>query len=563
MEQGALEFEPFRLDPVKRLLWRQGELVALPPKAVDLLLALVEQAGDVVGKQELMDRVWPDSFVEEANLSVNVATIRKVLGNRPDGEPYIETLSRRGYRFVAPVKKLGRLQLAVLPFRALGADASDGPYLGVGLADALITRLASSGPVAVRATRAVLKYADEAVDPQKAGRELDVDAVLDGTVQVDGGRVRVTVQMFPVRGTTPAWADRFEAPRTSLFDLQNAVADRVAEALEFRLGGKRPERPSPDFEAYQAFVKGRYFWSRFSPADVQRAFACFEEAISRDPSFALPHAGLAEAFLAVGALNVIPAPMAWGRAQAEAQRALELDESLAEAHVVLGVISFFQSWDWEGAEKHLERAVALGAGNAGPHQWYALYLHIRGRFTEAQRELERARQLDPLSVIVHAQLALQRYLSGDRAAELAQSEKLVELEPHQFLPHWSLGMAYANQERHEEAVAEHRRALELSGGVGAMRASLAWSLARAGRAEEARATVSGGEGSLMEAVSHYQRVAVEVALGDLEAALTSLERAAEARDPWVVWVKVDPMLTPLHGHPRFQAVLDRVFSKPA
>src|SRR5687768_16052543 len=131
MEQAALEFGPFRLDPVKRLLWRQGELVAVAPKAVDLLLALVEQAGDVVGKQELMDRVWPDSFVEEANLSVNVATLRKVLGERADGEPYIATLSRRGYRFVAPVKKLGRVQLAVLPFRSIGPESADGPYLGV------------------------------------------------------------------------------------------------------------------------------------------------------------------------------------------------------------------------------------------------------------------------------------------------------------------------------------------------------------------------------------------------------------------------------------------------
>ena len=560
MDQAALEFGPFRLDPVKRLLWREGELVGLPPKAVDLLLALVEQAGDVVGKQELMDRVWPDSFVEEANLSVNVATIRKVLGERPDGQPYIETLSRRGYRFVAPVKKLGRLQLAVLPFRAIG-PAADGPYLGLGLADALITRLATSGPVAVRATRAVAKYADSAVDPQQAGRELDVDAVLDGTVQVEGTRVRVTVQMVPVRGSTPAWADRFEAERTSLFDLQNAVADRVARALEFRLGGKASRRPSADFEAYQAFVKGRYFWSHFTPNDMQKAFGCFEEAIARDPSFALPHAGLAEAFLAVGALNVLPAAIAWGRAQAEAQRALELDDELAEAHVALGAIALFHSWDWAAAERHLERAVALNAGAAGPHQWYALYLHIRGRFTEAQRELERARHLDPLSIVVHAQLALQGYLSGDHAAELAQCEKTIELEPHQFLPRWSLGMAYANQGRFEEAVREHQRALEMSGGIGAMRASLAWSLARAGRHDEARATLAGGEGSLLGAVSAYQKVAVDVALGDHEAALADLEKAADAHDPWVVWLKVDPMLVPLHPSPRFQAVLKRVFGE--
>ena len=536
MTSGAYEFGPYRLDPAKRLLWREGDLVPLPPKAVDLLLALVEQAGDVVGKQELMDRVWPDTFVEEANLSVNVATIRKVLGSQADGQPFVETVSRRGYRFVAPARKLGRLQLAVLPFRTIGPDSGEGPYLGVGFADALITRLASSAPVAVRATRAVMKYADTSVDPERAGRELDVDAVLDGTVQVDGTRVLVAVQMVPVRGDTPAWAERFEAERTSLFDLQNAVAERVARALEFRLGGSAVRRPSADFEAYQAYVKGRYFWSRFTPTEVQKAFACFEEAIARDASFALPHAGLAEAFLVVGALNVLPPAMAWSRAQAEAQRALELDDSLAEAHVCLGAIALFQSWDWATAERELEQAVSLNSGTAGVHQWYALYLHMRGRFKEAQRELERARELDPLSVVVHAQLALQRYLSGDHAAELAQCEKTVELEPNQFLPHWSLGMAYANQGRFDEAVREHERALELSGGVGAMRASLSWSLARAGRRDEARVMLDAGAGSLIGAVSPYQRVATYVALDDHEAALGAVEQAAEAHDPWVVWL---------------------------
>jgi DNA-binding winged helix-turn-helix (wHTH) protein/Tfp pilus assembly protein PilF len=561
MQQGAFEFGPFRLDPVKHLLWRQGELVALPPKAVDLLLALVEQAGDVVGKQELLDRVWPDSFVEEANLSVNVATIRKVLGSQADGQPYVETVSRRGYRFVAPTKKLGRLQLAVLPFRWLGPASEDGAFLGVGLADALITRLASSSPVGVRATRTVLKYADANVDPQQAGRELDVDAVLDGTVQVEGTRVLVTVQMIAVRGAAPTWADRFEAERTGLFDLQNAVADRVARALELRLTGKTTRRPSADFEAYQAYVKGRYFWSRFTPQEVQKSFVCFEDAVARDPSFALPHAGLAEAFLVVGALNVLPPALAWARASAEAQRALELDDSLAEAHVCLGAIALFQSWDWETAGRELEKAVAMNSGTAGPHQWYALYLHMRGRFSEAQRELTRARELDPLSVVVHAQLALQRYLSGDHAAELALCEKTVELEPQQFLPHWSLGMAYANQGRYEDAVREHHRAVELAGGAGAMRAALAWSLARAGRAEEARAALESRGDSPIGGISPYQRVAALVALGDEEAALAQLEAAADGHDPWVVWLKVDPMLAPLQAHPRFEAVRARVFGK--
>jgi DNA-binding winged helix-turn-helix (wHTH) protein/Flp pilus assembly protein TadD len=559
MEHGAYEFGPFRLDPAKSLLWREGELVPLPPKALDLLLALLEQAGDVAGKQELMDRVWPDAFVEEANLSVNVATIRKVLGTLPDGSAYIETVARRGYRFVAPVKRSGRLRLAVLPFRFLGPPGADGSYLGLGLADALITRLVSSAPVSVRSTRSVQKFADGGVDPQRAAQELQVDAVLDGTVQVEGTKVRVTVQMFSVHDASAGWADQLEAERTALFDLQNALAERVARALEFRLGASPARRPSADFEAYQAYVKGRYFWSRFTPSEVQKAFVCFEQAARRDPSFALPHAGLAEAFLVVGALGALPAALAWSRAKSAARRALELDETLAEAHVCLGAVALFEAWDWTAAGTELERAVALAGGTPSPHQWYALYLHMRGRFAEAQRELRIAREMDPLSVVVQAQLALQGYLSGDHADELAQCEKALELEPHQFLPHWSLGMAYANQGRHGDAVREHEQALTLSGGMGVMRAALAWSLARAGRPQEARAALEAKSASPIGAISPYSRIAALVALGEEEAALKQLERAAEARDPWIVWMKVDPMLAPLRAHPRFAAVLARVF----
>jgi DNA-binding winged helix-turn-helix (wHTH) protein len=320
--ESAFEFGPYRLDAAKRLLWRQGELVSLPPKALDLLLALVEQAGEVVGKEELMNRVWPDTFVEEANLSVNVATIRKVMGEAPSGEAYIETIARRGYRFAAAVTRRGRLRLGVLPFRFLGPAPKDAPYLGLGLADALITRLSAEGPVSVRPTRAIQKYADSTIDPERAAQELQVDAILDGTVQMDGQKLRVTVQMIPMLAATSAWGETFEAERTSLFDLQTALAERVARALEFRLGGNPGRRPSTDFTAYQAYVKGRYFWSRLTPVDVQKAFSCFEDAGKRDPAFALPHAGLAEAFLVVGMLGVLPPATAWSKAREAAQRAL-------------------------------------------------------------------------------------------------------------------------------------------------------------------------------------------------------------------------------------------------
>ena len=257
-------FGPYRLDIRKRVLWRDGELVALAPKALDLLVALVEQAGDVVRKEDLLARVWPDVVVEEANLSVNVSALRKALGDRADGKPWIQTVPRRGYRFAGTPRAAERAALpalAVLPFRVLGAKGDD-EYLGVGMADALITRLSRTGRVVVRPTRAVLRFADLAVDPREVGRELKVDAVLDGTVQRQGDRLRVTVQLVPLASSFSPWAERFDAPFTDVFAVQDTAAEQVARALALELGaaerGKLTRRHTNDLAAYQAYVKGRY-----------------------------------------------------------------------------------------------------------------------------------------------------------------------------------------------------------------------------------------------------------------------------------------------------------------
>jgi DNA-binding winged helix-turn-helix (wHTH) protein/tetratricopeptide (TPR) repeat protein len=557
---GGFEFGPFRLDVSKRVLWREGELVALPPKALDVLVALVEQRGDVVRKDELMERVWPDTFVEEANLSVQVALLRKTLGTPEGGGAYIETVARRGYRFVAPIRRLGPPSLAVLPFRVLSSGTED-EYLGIGMADALITRLASLGSVVVRPTSAVLKYAAAAVDPSVAGRELEVDAVLDGRIQREGSRLRVTVQLVPQRRDEPSWAGTFEADLTGLFAVQDAVAEQAARALALHLGAEErrllSRRPTEDLEAYQAYVKGRYFWSRFTAESLGRSFACFQEAAERDPRFALPHSGLADGYAILGFSGLLAPREAWPLAMASARRALELDESVAEAHISLAYVTLFQDWDWAAAGRELERAVALGPNAAAPHQWYGLYLDMLGRFAEARQEIERARELDPLSVVLHTMRTLQFYLARDRESELEQARRTVELDPGQFLGQWCFGLACLGSGLAEEAVAAHRRAVELAGGIALLKAVLAYTLAVTGHADEARSLL--GELDADGGGSAYQRATVEVALGETERAIASLTRACDERDPWVLWIKVDPMLDPLRADPRFVALVSRVF----
>ena len=295
---GGFAFGPFRLETQSRVLLRDGEVVPLPPRAVDVLEALVERHGDVVLKSELMDRVWPDDPVEEANLSVNVSLVRRALGEQADGRPWIETVPRRGYRFLAGAEPLGGdrpRSLAILPFRRLGPPVED-DYVGAALADALITRLARQGRLAVRPTVTALRFADQ--DPEEAGRAMAVDAVLTGSLQQEGTRLRVTAQLLPLTEALEAWAGAFEEEMTNLFAVEDAVAGQLARALglegEEATPPTRPPRPAPpNLEAHQAYMKGRYFWNRLTGESLVRAFGCFQEAAELDPSYAPPHSGLA------------------------------------------------------------------------------------------------------------------------------------------------------------------------------------------------------------------------------------------------------------------------------
>jgi TolB-like protein/Flp pilus assembly protein TadD len=564
---SKLDFGPFRLDAAKRVLWRDGRIVPLPPKALDLLVALVQQRGDVVTKDELMKRVWPDTFVEEANLSVNVSALRKALGDRPGGGPYIETVSRRGYRFAALPGPAGPdlPTLAVLPFMALGRREDDA-YLGAGLADAVITRLGSTGRVVVRPTSAVLKYAHR--DPREAGRELQVDAVVEGKIQRRDSRLRVTVQLVPIAGPAPAWAETFEEKATDLFAVQDRIAEQVAHALDLRLGAAERERltrrHTADVEAYESYLKGRYFWSRFTGEWLEKAIGFFRDAVERDPDYCLPHAGLADAYLILGFSGLVPPKEAWPLAGEEARRALGRDEGVAEAHVSLAYVSLFADWQWTRARSELERAVALSPNSAAARQWHALYLDMTGRFEEARREIDRARELDPLSLVATTLSAFQSYLAADHARELEECRKAVELDPNHFLGRWSLGLAFQHQGRHREAVAEHRKAVRLSGQGALMRAVLARSLALAGQRAEAKRLLAGLERSTrLDHAGSYANATVHLALGDTEKALACLEAATEERDPWLVWLKVDPMLDGLRRHRRFAALMRRVFGPGA
>ena len=563
------EFGPYRFDPRKRVLWRGSELVRLPPKAADILLALLEQHGDLVSKEELLRRVWPETFVEEANLSVNVSALRKTLGDQDDGQPWIETVPRRGYRFatrpaVAPRPALPAV--AVLPFRVLGPDPVE-DYLAVGMTDALISRLARGGDVLVRPTRSVLRYAG-AVDLDQVGRELQVEAVIDGTLQRQGDRLRLSLHLAPLSGRFRPWAGTFEERMTEAFAVQDAAADAAARALAVPLGASPGSAPPPaparsrpvDPEAYRSYLRGRYFWSRLSGAWLEKALVCFQESAERDPAYAPPHAGLADAYVVLGLSGVVPPRDAWPLARESAERALELDARSPEAHVSLGAVALFERWDWEAADRELARAEALDPNSLVANVWRALLFDMRRRYDEAAGARARAAAVDPLSPIVNGLEALEACLRGDHEAELTLHRRTIDLDPGFFLAPWGVGMALQHLGRHAEAVPQHEKAVEVSGGNHLMKAVLARSLALSGRRDEA--AILAAELDALPYFSPYQRSAISLAVGDRERALADLERARDEQDPWLVWLVADPMLAELHGEPRFDSIRRRVFGEP-
>lgn len=557
---GIVEFGPFRLDGPRHLLWRREELVAVAPKAVDLLLALVEHPGQVVAKSDLLERVWPDTFVEEANLSVNVSALRKVLGRREDGQPYIQTVSRRGYRFVAQVHAVPSAirTLAVLPFLPLEPAPGD-ETLGVGMADALITRLGRVGQVVVRPTAAVLKYARGEPDPRQVGRDLKVDAVLLGRIQTAAGRIRVTVQLVEVGEGSTAWADAVDVEAAQIFDLEDAISERLAAALTLRLSDAdraRLTRPATkEAAAYRAYLRGRYLWNKLTGPWLDKAREAFEEAIAGDPDFALAHTGLADTLTLLAFYGLVSAQEAWPRARSSAERALAIDPQLAEAHLSLAFARLFGEWAWSEAAAGIRRAVELSPASAHVRQWHALYLGMVGDFEAALAEIQRALELDPLSLSVGTNAGFQSYLAHQFESEIDQHRRTLELEPDYALGHWALGLAYEQKGMYEEAVAAQRRAVSLSGGSVLIKSTLGRACALAGRTDEAREVL----GELLAArVSPFRVATVQVALGDAEGAIEQLDKACRERDHWMVWLKVDPMLETLRPDPRFEALVQRV-----
>jgi DNA-binding winged helix-turn-helix (wHTH) protein/tetratricopeptide (TPR) repeat protein len=571
------EFGPFRLDPSERTLRRGGEAVALTPKVFDILLMLVRSGGRALEKEDFMREIWPDSFVEEGNLNRNISTLRRALGDGLGGQRFIETIPKRGYRFVAEVRESGPAEktraVAVLPFKTLGEG--DEQLYGLGMADALITKLGNLGGLRVRPTSAILKYTAPDEDVLGVGRELRVDAVLDGRVQMAGERARVTVQFVDVRDGATLWAGKFDERCTDIFAMQDSISEQVARALTLRLSGDERKSLTKHYtesgEAYQSYLRGRYHWNQMTAEGLARSLECFADAVARDPGYALAYAGMAASYVHMEIYGFAPPREAMPKAVEAATKAIGLDEEVAEAHASLALARMFYERDWAGAERGFRRALELNPSYAAAHDWYAIYLMTKGRVEEALASIRKAQGLDPLSLIVNTDVGCALYFARRFEESIEQCRWVLETEPNFVQAYYRIGLAFEQLGRYDEAVNAFQTAIALSdkkidglstaqfkGGSDA-RASVAHTYALMGRHAEARGVLEELLARSRHGLVPPQDLSIIYSgLGEREEALRWLEKAYEERYSLLVFLELDPRFDSLRSDPRFARILRRL-----
>ena len=573
------EFGDFCLQGGKRLLLRRdGGSVPLTPKAFDTLTYLVEHAGSVLDKDELMRAVWPDTAVEENNLNQNISILRRVLGEHVGEHRYIATVPGRGYCFVADVKARAGAgaraepppasstrSLAVLPFTPLVAEHRDAA-LELGMADALIARLGSR-EIVVRSVNSVRKYIGLDQDTLAAGRALGVESVLEGSIQRWSDLLRVRVRLVNVSDGASLWAATFDERFTNVFAVQDAIAEKVAGALAPRLGREEQKRLTKRYtlsaEAYELYARGRYHALKATPPEIRTAVSYFRQATFLDPSYALAHVGLADAFRSFPLNSDMPPNEFFPQAKAALQKAIELDDSLAEAHAVLGFTIFWYDWDWDAAEHQFRRALELNPNDADAHLFYAHLLSNTGCHTQALAEAKYARELDPLNLRTNALEGQFLNHAGRTDEALARLRKTFELDQNYLLAHYFAWSAYVEKGMYVEAVAEARRARELNDTSAQPGAYLAYTLSKSGQQHEAQAELDRLLALSKERfVPPYLTALVYNGLGRHDEALAWLERGYERRDPKMVFLLVEPKWNNLRSEPRFRDLLRRVGLTP-
>jgi len=629
---GRLRFGVFEIDLRAGELTKRGLRIRLQEQPFQVLTMLLEKPGELVTREELREKIWGQTIVDfDHGLNKAINKIREALGDSAENSRFVETVARRGYRFLADVTPvdaavdkqpgpetdgLGPLpdspsveppavgvspkrpyrprawtgvglglalvltaalswilyaqsqsspkirSLAVLPLESLSGDASQ-DYFADGMTDALIADLGQISALRVISRTSAMAYKRVHRPLPEIARELNVEAVVEGTVLRSGERVRITAQLIQVPNEKHLWAQSYEGDLKDSLALQNSVARAIAQQIQVTLNPQEDaalKKSSPvNAEAYEAYLRGRYFWNKRTRDGLVRASDYFQHAIDTDPDYARAYSGLADSYALSGdwEYGILSPQDAFPKAKAAATKALALDDNLSEAHTSLAFIQDLYDWGWASAEKEYKRALALNPGYATAHHWYAWHLIVMGRNDEGIAELKKAESLDPLSLIISADLADALSIAHRYDESVQQSQQTIEMDPHFAVAHYQLGQALEQKHNHDEAIAEFRRAIELSGGNTTFESNLANAYAVSGRKEEAMKIVKDLESRQSQNSSTDASIAlIYVGLGDNDQSMIWLNKAYQARfNPSIL---MRPVFDPLRTDPRFQDLLHRI-----
>lgn len=572
----VVRFGVFEVDPRAGELRKRGVKLRLQEQPLALLLALLERPGEVVTRVELRRRLWPSgTFVDfDHSLATSINKIRSVLGDSAANPRFVETLARRGYRFLAGVQatptngpspatqEAATDSLAVLPFENVGGDAA-AEYLSDGLTDSIIISLSQLPTVRVMARTTVFRYKGRDVDPLTAGRELRVGAVLVGRVAQRSDRVLITTELVDVANGWQLWGAQYDREPADLAAVEGAVATDICRALQVKLTRAQRTRlvrhSTGDPAAHWSYLKGRYEANAPTAARLERGIAHFQDAIRLDPRHALAHAALAAAYNLLGFFGLLPPAEVFQKARMAAVAALALDDGLAEAHAVMASVLKVCDWNWADAEREYRRALELNPSYASAHHWYADFLSALGRSDEAMQQIHLAQQLDPLSLLINVELAWNSYMARDYPRSIEYALRTVDMEAACAAAHLTLGLAHEQAGRLDDAIAAFRIAYERSAGNPATVAALGHALAEVGERTEARALLDELTArAAHDYVSPYCVALLHAGLGDAESALACLQQAFEAHDFWLVWMAREPRFDAMRGYPRFKNLVARI-----
>ena len=623
--QGRARFGAFEIDIRAGELRKHGLRIRLQEQPFQVLLMLIERPQELVTRDELRKRLWSsDTFVDfDHGVNKAINKIRDALGDLAQSPRFVETVARRGYRFVADVsvvdgdlvsdpgfliegpsgskvldfaapapnsqvnKELrwpgvattigmvvvlaasillvwilssrsralpGIESLAVLPLENLSGDASQ-DYFADGMTDELITNLGQISALQVISRTSVMMYRHSGKTLPQIARELNVDAVVEGSVLRSGERVRITAQLIRASDDKHLWAHSYEGGVSETLALQSQVSQAIAEQIRIHLtpGEQAVLRNSKvvNPEAYESYLKGRYFWNKRTGDGLKRAIEYFDQAVAKDPKYAQAYSGLADSYALLGdwEYGILTPREAFPKVKAAATKALQLDSSLGEAHTSLAFSMDLFDWDWKSAETEFKRAIALNPGYATARQWYAWHLVILGRDSEAVTELRKAETLDPLSLIIHADLADALLIAGHPSESIQESRKTIEMDPYFAVGHYELGQALVQEQIYGEAIPELQKAIKLSGGSAACTSNLAYAYAVSGKRNEAEDILDDLKNRSNAALNAPEIALIYVGLDEKDQAIAWLQKAYTERfNPSIL---MRPSFDPMRADPRF------------